>query len=48
VGTVYMAVTDGARTATQRLQLHNDRIRNKEITTSLSMVLIWKFIHGKI
>jgi len=48
VGTVYMAVTDGQRTVVRRLQLQYDRIRNKEIATRMAMVLIWKFIHGKL
>ena len=47
VGTVCMAVTDGARTESKTYRFHYDRIGNKEMASLMGMLMIWKFVEGK-
>lgn len=48
VGTVWMAVADKNRTITKEFRLHYDRPRNKDMALQMSMLMIWKFVNGKI
>ncbi|MES2701635.1 MAG: CinA family nicotinamide mononucleotide deamidase-related protein [Bacteroidota bacterium] len=48
VGTVWMAVADKDNVHTKKFQFHNDRQRNKDMATSMAMLMIWKFINGKL
>jgi nicotinamide-nucleotide amidase len=48
VGTVWMAVADKNNTKTKKFIFYYDRERNKEMATSMGMLLIWKFINGKL
>jgi nicotinamide-nucleotide amidase len=45
VGTVWMAVTDKNRIKTKEFHFPYDRERNKEMATSMAMLMIWKFTH---
>jgi nicotinamide-nucleotide amidase len=47
-GTVWMAVADKDRVVTKSYLFPYDRIRNKEVATQMGLLLIWKFISGKI
>ncbi len=47
-GTVFMSVADKNRTVTQEHHFSYDRLRNKEVAVQMGMLLIWKFINGKI
>ncbi|MCD6011520.1 MAG: CinA family nicotinamide mononucleotide deamidase-related protein [Flavipsychrobacter sp.] len=44
VGTVWMAVADKNTVATRKMWFPFDRARNKEMTVSMGMLLLWKFI----
>lgn len=48
VGTVWMACTDGERTATKHFFFPLDRQRNKELAVQNALIYIWRFIQGKI
>jgi nicotinamide-nucleotide amidase len=48
VGTVWMAVADKDRVVSKEFHFHYDRIRNKEVAAQMGMLMIWKFINGKI
>jgi len=48
VGTVWMAAADKNATKTKEFHFHYDRERNKEMATSMGMLMIWKFINGKL
>ncbi len=45
-GTVWMAVSGKGKTISKKFRFHYDRIRNKEIATSLGMLMIYKFVTG--
>ncbi len=47
VGTVWMAITDGEKTVTKMYRFSFDRLRNKEASVNLSLMLILRFIQGK-
>ena len=46
-GTVWMAVTNGAKTFAKKYYFPYDRIRNKEIALQMALLTIWKFINEK-
>lgn len=48
VGTVWMAVANKDRVVTKEFHFHYDRLRNKEMATSMAMLMIWKFITNQI
>ena len=48
VGTVWMAVANKDTTKTKEFHFHYDRERNKEMATSIGLLMIWKFINGKL
>jgi len=48
VGTIWMAVADKDTAKTKAFHFYYDRERNKEMATSMGMLLIWKFITGKL
>jgi len=48
VGTIWMAVADKGIVKTKEFHFHYDRERNKEMATSMGMLLIWKFVNGKL
>lgn len=48
VGTVWIGVADKDRVKTQKIMLKYDRLRNKEVAVQMAMVMVWKFISGKI
>jgi nicotinamide-nucleotide amidase len=48
VGTVWMAVANKNRVATKEFHFHYDRLRNKEMATSMALLMIWKFINNRI
>lgn len=48
VGTIWMAVADKNITKTKEFHFHYDRERNKEMATTMGMLMIWKFINGKL
>jgi nicotinamide-nucleotide amidase len=48
VGTVWMAVANKDRVATKEFHFHYDRLRNKEMATSMALLMIWKFINNRI
>lgn len=48
VGTVCLAICDAERTASKTLHFRLDRIRNKELAVTHSMLFIWRFMEGKL
>jgi nicotinamide-nucleotide amidase len=46
-GTVWMAVADQERVVTKKFYFPFDRLRNKDMATSMGMLMIWKFINNK-
>lgn len=48
VGTVWIAVANKERTLTKKFQLHYDRLRNKELAVQMALLMLWRFINGKI
>lgn len=48
VGTVWMAVADAKEVRTKEFRFHYDRIRNKEMAAQMAMLMVWKFIKGKL
>lgn len=48
VGTVWMAVASETEVKTKKFQFHYDRMRNKDMAISMAMLMIWKFINGKL
>lgn len=48
VGTVCMALSDGKRTVSKTLHFHLDRLRNKELAVTASLLYIWRFLHDKV
>ncbi len=48
VGTVWMAVADKDRVVSKEFRFHYDRLRNKELAVQMGMLMVWKFINGKI
>jgi len=48
VGTVCMAMENAARSYSKTFHFHLDRLRNKELATQHALLLIWRFINGKI
>lgn len=48
VGTVWMAVADKEQVKTKKFFFPYDRERNKEMATSMGMLMIWRFINDKM
>ena len=48
VGTVWMAVADKNSVKTKKFWFPYDRPRNKEMAVSMGMLMVWKFINGKL
>ena len=48
VGTVWMAVADRSRHYVREFRFFYDRERNKEMAAKMGMLLLWKFINGKL
>lgn len=48
IGTVWMAVAGERGTVTKKFKFHYDRDRNKEIAANMGMLMLWKYIVGKI
>jgi len=48
VGTVWMAVANSERIITRMFRFRYDRQRNKEQAAKMGMLLLWKFITGRI
>ena len=46
-GTVWMAVADKQRVVAKKFYFPFDRLRNKDMATSMGMLMIWKFINNK-
>ncbi len=47
IGTVWMAIADKDRTLTKKFRFQYDRARNKEVTVSVGMLEVWKFVNGR-
>jgi nicotinamide-nucleotide amidase len=47
-GTVWMAVSDGQQTIAKKFRFFHDRQRNKESAATMGMLMLWKFINGKL
>jgi nicotinamide-nucleotide amidase len=45
IGTVWMAVGNKEGIKTKKIKLHYDRHQNKELATSMGLLMIWKFIN---
>ena len=48
VGTVWMAVADKHTVKAKKFWFPYDRPRNKEMAVSMGMLMLWKFINGKL
>lgn len=48
VGTVWMAVGDKKSVKTKKFTFPYDRERNKDMATSMGMLMIWRFINNKM
>ncbi|MBS1771985.1 MAG: CinA family nicotinamide mononucleotide deamidase-related protein [Bacteroidetes bacterium] len=48
VGTVWIAVSDGNTTVAKDFRFFYDRIRNKEMTATMAMLMLWKFINNQL
>lgn len=48
VGRVCMAIESKERSYSKTFQFHLDRLRNKELATQHALLLIWRFINGKV
>jgi nicotinamide-nucleotide amidase len=48
VGTVCLAACDENRSATKTMHFRLDRLRNKELAATHSLLFIWKFVQGKV
>jgi nicotinamide-nucleotide amidase len=48
VGTVCVAAAREGYTATKTFHFRMDRLRNKELAVTNSLLFIWKFVQGKI
>lgn len=48
VGTVWMAVADKNEVKTKKFWFPYDRPRNKEMAVSMSMLMLWRFLNGKL
>ena len=46
-GTVWMAVADKQHVVTKKFYFPFDRLRNKDMATSMGMLMIWKFINNR-
>lgn len=47
-GVVWMAVTGKKGVKTKKFQFHYDRILNKEIAAQMGLLMLWKYIKGKL
>jgi nicotinamide-nucleotide amidase len=45
-GTIWMAIADKDRVHSKKFLVHYDRHRNKEVSISMAMLMIFKFIHS--
>ncbi|MBS1687924.1 MAG: CinA family nicotinamide mononucleotide deamidase-related protein [Bacteroidetes bacterium] len=48
VGTVWMAIASKEDVKTKHFRFHYDRPRNKEMAVQMGMLMIWKYLHGKL
>lgn len=48
IGTVWMAVAGDRGVVTKKFKFHYDRERNKEIAANMGLLMLWKYIVGKI
>ena len=48
VGTVWMAVAHKDTVKTKKFWFPYDRQRNKEMAVSMGMLMIWRFVHGRL
>jgi nicotinamide-nucleotide amidase len=48
VGTICVALTDKERTISKTFRVHSDRLRNKEIAVGASLLLMLRFVTGRI
>lgn len=46
VGTVWMAVANNTRTETMKYRFHYDRARNKEMTTTMALLMMLRFVEA--
>jgi nicotinamide-nucleotide amidase len=47
-GLVWMAVAGKDNVKTKKFQFHYDRIMNKEIAAQMGILMLWKYINGKL
>lgn len=48
VGTVWIAVGRNGEIKTRKFLFHYDRVRNKEMAVSMALLMLWKFVNGKL
>lgn len=48
IGTVWMAIASKDEVKTKEFRFHYDRPRNKEIAVQSALLMIWKYINGKL
>lgn len=48
IGTVWMAVASKDEIKTKEFRFHYDRPRNKDIAVQSAMLMLWKFVNGKL
>lgn len=48
LGTVWMAIVDKDNVKTKDFLFQYDRLRNKDLALQMGMLMIWKFINGKL
>lgn len=48
VGTVWMAVAGKEEVKTKRFRFHYDRAVNKEMAAQMALLMLWKFLNGKL
>ena len=47
-GTVWMAMANKSTVTTKLFRLPYDRAQNKELATTMAMLMIWRFVHGEL
>lgn len=48
IGTVWMAVSGNGGTKSKEFRFFHDRERNKEMASTMGLLLIWKYINGQL
>lgn len=48
IGTVWMAIASKDEVRTKEFRFHYDRPRNKDIAVQSALLLIWKYVNGKL